>query len=96
MYVLCIKRQIKTVNIVQRDALGIRGTTREWRINTEMVVPIFNDQIILCFLLNNSCNLRLCGIRNMNTDASNDFKHFMSFCIYSIMPTNDVKSKKHF
>ena len=28
----------------------------------------------------------------MNTDASNDFKHFMSFCIYSIMPTNDVNS----
>ena len=61
-----------------------------------MVVPIFNDQIILCFLLNNSYNLRLCGIRNMNTDASNDFKHFMSFCIYSIMPTNDVKSKNTF
>ena len=72
------------------------GTTREWRIHTEMVVPIFNDQIILCFLLNNSCNLRLCWIRNMNTDASNDFEHFMSFCMYSIMPTNDVKSKKLF
>ena len=83
-------------NLVLVLALGIHGTTREWRIHTEMVVPIFNDQIILCFLLNNSCNLRFFGIRNMNTNASYDFKHFMSFYIYSIMPTNDVKSKKHF
>ena len=57
---------------------------------------VINDQIILRFLLNKSFTSRSYGLRNMKIHASFDFRHFIFFCIYSIMPVKNVRLKKHF